>query len=63
MMSQTGQQIQSGNKIWVVNKTKCQKYFYSKVMPQMRQGNQYQTSFWFFKKAFFEASGHTLVLQ
>ena len=76
MTSKTGQQIitihilpnilrSKGNqsmKFGKLIKVQRQKYFSSKIMQKMRQGNQFQLSFCFLKKAFYDvkASGQHL---
>ena len=38
------------NEIWSINRIKQEKYFSSKIMRKMRQGDQFQTSFYFLKR-------------
>ena len=43
---------QPDNEIWSVNRMSQEKYFSLKIMQKMRQGNYFQTAFWFFKKLY-----------
>ena len=43
-------QSKGNNEIWSINRVQQEKYFSWKIMWKMKQGDKFQTSFYFFKK-------------